>query len=211
MATITTAFGLQAREAALEVPELLEADVGAEAALGDVVVGQPRAELVGDDRALADGDVGERAGVHEDRLALDGLQQVRIDGLDHPGGHGAVHFEVGGGDLPAAACRRPPRSCPCARAGPSGPLATARMAMTSLETEIWKPDSISKPSILPPLPMVMLRRAWAQKSMAHLHLDARRDRCRAAAGRSWPAARRRSCARAASARSGPPWPGCGRW
>ena len=31
---------------------------------------------------------------------------------------------------------------------------------------IWKPESISKPSILPPRPMRILRRAWAQKSMA---------------------------------------------
>ena len=41
--------------------------------------------------------------------------------------------------------------------------------MSSLETEIWKPDSIMKPSILPPRPMMIRRRAWAQKSMAHFH------------------------------------------
>ena len=39
--------------------------------------------------------------------------------------------------------------------------------MTSLETVIWKPDFISKPSIFPPWPMVMLRSACAQKSMTH--------------------------------------------
>ena len=40
--------------------------------------------------------------------------------------------------------------------------------MTSLETLIWNPEGIGTPSILPPLPMVMLRNDCAQKSMAHL-------------------------------------------
>ena len=62
--------GGEAAEAALEVPELLEADVGAESALGDVVVGQLQAHLVGDDGGLADGDVGEGAGVNQNRAVL---------------------------------------------------------------------------------------------------------------------------------------------
>ena len=37
--------------------------------------------------------------------------------------------------------------------------------MTSEETVIWKPLFIMKPSILPPMPMMMSRSAWAQKSM----------------------------------------------
>ncbi len=47
-------------------------------------------------------------------------------------------------------------------------VATARMAMTSDETVIWNPLLIMKPSIFPPMPMTMSRRAWAQKSMDHL-------------------------------------------
>ncbi len=43
----------------------------------------------------------------------------------------------------------------------------ARMAMISLETVIWKPDSISKPSMGPPRPIVMVLSACAQKSIAH--------------------------------------------
>ncbi len=57
--------GDEAAEAAFDVPELLKADVGAEAGLGDVVVKELEADLVGDDGGLAHGDVGEGAGVHE--------------------------------------------------------------------------------------------------------------------------------------------------
>ena len=37
--------------------------------------------------------------------------------------------------------------------------------MTSEDTAMPNLDCIMKPSILPPMPMMMLRRAWAQKSM----------------------------------------------
>ena len=45
--------------------------------------------------------------------------------------------------------------------------ATARMAMISEETVIWKPLFIMKPSMPEPRPMMISRRAWAQKSMHH--------------------------------------------
>ena len=61
--------GNEAAETAFDVPELLKADVGAEAGLGDMVVKQLQADLVGDDGGLAHGDVGEGAGVHEAGLA----------------------------------------------------------------------------------------------------------------------------------------------
>ena len=51
---------------------------------------------VGDYRALAYGDIGKGAGVDKYRLALDRLKQVRIEGIEHPGGHCAIDFEVGG-------------------------------------------------------------------------------------------------------------------
>ena len=60
-----------------------------------MVVGQLQGDAVGDDRALADGDVGEGTGVDEDRLPFERLQEVGIDRLDHPGGHRAGHVEVG--------------------------------------------------------------------------------------------------------------------
>ena len=90
--------GFQAAETAFDVPELLKADVGAEAGLGDMVVKELQADLVGDDGALSHGDVGKGAGVHEDGLLLDALHQGGVDGGDHPGHHGVAHFQVAGGD-----------------------------------------------------------------------------------------------------------------
>ncbi len=55
-------------------------------------------DQVGDDAALADGDICEGAGMNEDGLAFDGLDEVGIERIDHPGGHGAIDFKVGGGD-----------------------------------------------------------------------------------------------------------------
>ena len=84
----------EAAVAADDVHELLGAQVGAEAALGDHVVGELHGDLVGDDRVVALGDVGERAGVHEARVALQGLHQVRLDGVLEQHGHGAGRLDV---------------------------------------------------------------------------------------------------------------------
>jgi hypothetical protein len=90
--------GLEAAEAALDVPELFEADVGAEPGLGDVVVEQLQADAVGDDGALAHGDVGERSGVHQAGVVLGGAHHGRVDGVAHEGRHGVAHFQIAGGD-----------------------------------------------------------------------------------------------------------------
>ena len=95
--------GLHAGGAALDVPELLEADVGGESALRDEDLAEAAREAVGDHRALADRDVGERAGVDEDRLALERLHERRVHGADHPRGHRAVDLEVARGDGRAGA------------------------------------------------------------------------------------------------------------
>jgi hypothetical protein len=74
-------------------------------------------------------------------------------------------------------------------------VATDRMAMISELTAMANLDCMVKPSILPPWPMVMLRRAWAQKSMIQpisTFLGSNVEPPEAA----WPAARRcswRSC------------------
>ena len=44
------------------------------------------------------GDVGEGAAVDEGRGALQGLHQVRLDGVLQQGGHGALGLQVMGGD-----------------------------------------------------------------------------------------------------------------
>ena len=93
----------QAGQTGLDVPELFKADVGSEAGLGDMVIEQLECQTVSDDRGLADGDVGERAGVNEDRLMLDRVAHGGVDGVAHPRGHGAGNLEIFAGDGLAAA------------------------------------------------------------------------------------------------------------
>jgi hypothetical protein len=123
--------GLEPRATALDVPEFLIADVGRESALGDEVVAERGADTVRDDGALSDGDVGERTGVDQHGLAFERLHQRGVDGPDEPGGHGAVDFEVGGGDGLAGP-----------RVGDDDPAETARrsarseaMASTAMTSE----------------------------------------------------------------------------
>ena len=54
----------QTRIPAFEVPEFLVADVSAKAALRNMVVAQPRANLISDDGALANGNIGKGASVN---------------------------------------------------------------------------------------------------------------------------------------------------
>ena len=95
--------GGQAGQTALDVPELLEADVGSEAGLGHVVVKQLQSQTVADNGGLADSDVGKRTGVDQHGLMLHGVAHGGVDGVTHPGGHGAGHFQILGGDGLAAA------------------------------------------------------------------------------------------------------------
>ncbi len=93
-----------------DVEELLHPHVGAESRLGDHVVAQLQPEQVGDQRGVAVGDVGEGTGVHQAGLALQRLDQVRLDRVleqdrHRPGGpevlgrHRLAVAGVGGGDL----------------------------------------------------------------------------------------------------------------
>ena len=93
----------QAGQTGLDVPELLKADVGSEAGLGDVIVEQLQSQTVSDDGGLADGDVGERAGVNENRLMLDRVAHGGVDGVAHPRGHRACDLKIVAGDGLAAA------------------------------------------------------------------------------------------------------------
>ena len=61
VATMTAAAGPEAGEPALDVDELLEAHVRAEARLRHDRVDQLERDPIGDDRRVAVGDVGERA------------------------------------------------------------------------------------------------------------------------------------------------------
>jgi len=93
---------LQAGVAAFHVPELLEADIGSEAGLGDVVFKELQGHPVGNDRRLADGDIGKGSGVDQTGVVLGGTHQGRIDGVAHEGGHGVAHFQVTAGHRFAA-------------------------------------------------------------------------------------------------------------
>ena len=91
-------IGGEARVAALDVEEALGAHVGTEARLGEEEVAGVDADAVGHDRAVAGGDVAERAGVHEGRGVLQRLHEVGLDGLTQDDGHRPGGADLLGGD-----------------------------------------------------------------------------------------------------------------
>ena len=90
--------GMQPGRAALDVQELLGAQVGAETGLGDDVVGQLQAQLGGDDAVAAVGNVSERAAVDDGGVVLQRLHQVGVKGVLQQGGHGTGRADLAGGD-----------------------------------------------------------------------------------------------------------------
>ena len=92
------AVGNEAGGAALDVKELLHADVGAKAGFGDDVVAQPQRQLVGQDGGVAVGDVGKRPGVDEGGLPFQRLQQVGVQRILHEHRYRAGHAQVVEGD-----------------------------------------------------------------------------------------------------------------
>ncbi len=126
---------------ALDVEELLGAHVGAEARLGDHDLGRRERSPVGEDRAVAVGDVAERAAVDERRATLERLEQVGLDGVAQEHGHRARDLEVvrrdRGAVPPGRSTIRPSRARRSWRS-----LASARMAMTSDATVIT--NSVSR-------------------------------------------------------------------
>ncbi len=89
------AIRLQAGIAALEIPEFLEADVGAESAFGEVIIRKLKGQFIRHDGGLTDGDIGKRSSVNKNGLSFNRLQQAWIDSIDHPCAHGAIHFKIG--------------------------------------------------------------------------------------------------------------------
>ena len=73
-------------------------EVAGEAGFGDDVVGQLERDAVGEDRVVGVRDVAERPGVHERRLALERLHEVRLDRVLHDDGHRAAGLEHVGRD-----------------------------------------------------------------------------------------------------------------
>ena len=88
--------GGDAGSAALDVQELLGAQIGAETGLGDHIVGQGQAQTGGHDAVAAVGDVGEGTAVDDGGVVLQGLDQVGVDGVLQQGGHGAGCADLAG-------------------------------------------------------------------------------------------------------------------
>ena len=68
-----------------------------------MVVEQLESQTVSNNGGLADGNVGERAGMNENRLMLDRVAHGGVDGVAHPRGHRACNLEIVTGDGFAAA------------------------------------------------------------------------------------------------------------
>ena len=90
--------GVEPASAALDVQELLSAQVGSEASLGDGVVGQLHSGLGGLDGVAAVGNVGEGAAVDESGGVLQSLDHVGLDGVLQNGSHGTLGLQVVSGD-----------------------------------------------------------------------------------------------------------------
>ena len=88
----------QAGEAALDIEELLGAEVRAEACLRDDVIGELQRELRRHDAVAAMGDIRERAAVDEGRCAFECLHEVRLDGILEEQRQSACHIELFGAD-----------------------------------------------------------------------------------------------------------------
>ena len=89
--------GGEAGLAALDVEELLGAEIGAEAGFRDHVVAQLEGEPGRHHRVAAVGDVGERPAVDERRIVLERLHQVRHQRVLQQDGHRPRRLELLGG------------------------------------------------------------------------------------------------------------------
>jgi hypothetical protein len=93
----STRRGHEPAEAADDVAELLESEVGREPALGDHVVAELERDPVLDDRVVGVRDVAEGTRVDHDRLALERLDEVRLERVLHDHRHRARDLELLGG------------------------------------------------------------------------------------------------------------------
>ena len=90
--------GPEARQAALDVQELLRPQVRAEACLRDGVIRQTHGQPRRHDGVAPVGDVGEGPAVDEGGSALQGLDQVGFQRVLEEGRHGPLGLQVVGGD-----------------------------------------------------------------------------------------------------------------
>ncbi len=94
------AIGRDAGLAALDVDELLAAEVSAEPSLGYHVIGKLERRRRRQDRVTAMRDIGERTAMDESRGAFEGLNQIGRERLLQKHRHGAMRLEVAGAESP---------------------------------------------------------------------------------------------------------------
>ena len=202
--------GLKVGHATLEVPELLVSDIGPESALSDMVVRQFGSESIGDNGALPDGDVGERSGMNEHGLAFEGLDEIRIDRVDQPCGHRAVNLEVSGGHFPALVVvgqdHVTDSIAEILQVRSDGQDRHHLTGDRHLEARVHL-ETIH----LPAAPNANVTQGLGAEIHRPFDLNAIRIDVQPLKAAPGPNGRHRSSARAASGRSGPPSPGCGRW
>src|SRR6185312_13748836 len=97
---------LQSGLAALDVDELLTAQIRAESRLGHHVIGELEGRARGHHRVTTVCDVCQRAAVNEGRVVLERLHEVRLERVLQERRHGAVCLEVASEDR--LLCRRVP-------------------------------------------------------------------------------------------------------
>ena len=86
--------GCQPARTADDVDELLEAEIAAEAAFGDDVVGELQPDEIGDERAVAVRDVRKGPSVDERRLAFERLHEIGLERVLEENGHRAGDLEL---------------------------------------------------------------------------------------------------------------------
>ena len=151
--------GLHAGLAHLDVEELLRAQIRREARFRDADVAEREREPGGLDGAAAVRDVGERAAVQNRRSSFRGLHQVR--GETRRAGAPSARPAIPSSPIVTGSFSRfVPTTVRASRAFKS-PSDSARqsVAMTSLAAVISKPVSDGTPSLLPPRPETIFRKA----------------------------------------------------
>jgi hypothetical protein len=92
------AIGLKARFPALDVEELLGAEIGAEARFRHHIVGELERRFGRDHRVAAMRDIGEGPAMNEGRVVLERLHQIRRERVLEQGRHGPGGGQILGGD-----------------------------------------------------------------------------------------------------------------
>ena len=105
VATSTAAAGFSPAIRHLMSKNFLGAEIGAEARLGDDVIGEFERRSRRHEGIAAMGDVGERAAMHERGRALQGLHEIGPQRVLKQRGHRARGVEVGCGDRPPVPAR----------------------------------------------------------------------------------------------------------